>query len=77
MDNYHTVIVPAAVVCIHQMLAAFAMLFDNVPTKSEVRRAKKCAWELTPYKRNLSMRYGQPTTNNQPGANPSTGENFK
>jgi hypothetical protein len=66
MDNYHTEIFASAVACINQMLAAYTILFDDVPTKSEVRRAKKHAQELTPYKRKLSMRYGQPTTNLEP-----------
>jgi hypothetical protein len=54
----HTIIFADAVVCIHQLLASYTILFDVIPTKSEVRRAKKCSQELTPYKINLLMRYG-------------------
>jgi hypothetical protein len=43
------VIFAAAVIGIHQLLAAYTRLFDDIPTKSEVKRAKKHARELTPY----------------------------
>jgi hypothetical protein len=45
MDNCHTVIFAAAVVCIHQLLAAYTILFDDIPTKAEVMSAKKHARE--------------------------------
>jgi hypothetical protein len=57
------VIVAAVALCIHQLLAAFTIIFDDVPTESEARAAKTCRHELTSYKRNLSVTYGWPTTN--------------
>ena len=66
MDNGHTVLVTAAVVAVHQLLAAYAIIFDDTPTKAEQRNAKKRKRELTPHKRNGSTRYGRPTTNLEP-----------
>jgi hypothetical protein len=43
-------------------------MFDDVPTKYEKKVSKKRLRELTPYKRNVSPRYGRATTNLQ--ANP-------
>jgi hypothetical protein len=63
MDNGHTVLVTAAVVAIHQLLDAYAIIFDDTPTKAEQRNVKKRKRELTPHKRNGSTRYGRPTTN--------------
>jgi hypothetical protein len=37
--------------------------FDDVITASEARGAKRHKHELTPYKRNLSVAYNQPTAN--------------
>ena len=56
------VVVAAAAICIQQLLAAYLIVFDDVPTASEARAAKKRKRELTPYKRNLSVVYGTPTT---------------
>ncbi len=56
------VVVAAAAICIQQLLAAYMIIFDDVPTASEARAAKKRKRELTPYKRNLSVVYGTPTT---------------
>ena len=56
-------LVAVAAICIHQLLLSFVLLFDDVPTSSEARAAKRRRRELTPYKRNLSMEYGTPTTN--------------
>jgi hypothetical protein len=53
----------AAIIVTHQLLAAYDVLFDNVPTKFEQKLRKKREQKLTPYKRNLSMRYEIPTTN--------------
>ena len=62
MDNLQLVIV-AAVVATQQLLAAYSIIFDDVLTRVEHRRVKKRKRELTSYKRNVSLRYGNPTTN--------------
>jgi hypothetical protein len=49
------------VVAAHQLSAAF--LSDDIPTTREKRLAKKRKRALAPYKRNVSARYGPPTTN--------------
>ena len=49
------------VVAAHQLSVAF--LLDDIPTAREKRLAKKCKRALAPYKRNVSARYGLPTTN--------------
>ena len=38
-------------------------VFDDVPTVSELRVAKKHKYELSPYKRTHSVTHTQPTTN--------------
>ena len=65
MDNnyYNLNFKVAAIIVAHQLLAAYAILFDDVPTKFEQKSRKKRERELTPYKRNLSVRYEMPTTN--------------
>jgi hypothetical protein len=63
MEEHHRMLVAAAAICFHQLLLSFVLLFDDVPTASEARAAKRRRSELTPYKRNLSMEYGTPTTN--------------
>ncbi len=63
MDNWHTVLVTAAAVAIHQLLAAYAIIFDDTPTKAEQRNMKKRKRELTSHKRNGSTRCGRPTAN--------------
>jgi hypothetical protein len=63
MDESHRMLVAAAAICIHQLLLSFVIIFDDVPTAYEARAAKRRKHELTPYKRNLSMVYGTPTTN--------------
>jgi hypothetical protein len=60
------VIAATIVVCIHQPIAAYIILFDNVPTACEVRIAKKHACELSHYKKNVLSRYGSLTTNLKP-----------
>jgi hypothetical protein len=54
MDHYHWMLVAPAAICIHQLLVVYFIIFDDVPSASET---------LTPYKRNLSLTYAQPTTN--------------
>ena len=46
---------------IHQLIVAYLCIFVDVPTKFEEKMKKKRR-ELTPYKRNVSVRYGRPTT---------------
>jgi hypothetical protein len=58
----------AAMVATQQLLSSFLIMFDDVPTKHDKKASKKHLRELTPYKRNVSPRYGKPTTNLQ--ANP-------
>jgi hypothetical protein len=45
----------------HQLSVAF--LLDDIPTAREKKLAKKRKRALAPYKRNVSVRYGPPTTN--------------
>jgi hypothetical protein len=54
------IVVVACVAAVHQFIAAYSILFDDVPTVSEKRLVKKCLRELTPYKRNVSAQYSQP-----------------
>ncbi len=63
MDESHRMLVAAAAICIHQLLLSFVIIFDDVPMAYEARAVKRRKHELTPYKRNLSMEYGTPTTN--------------
>jgi len=63
MDEHHRMLVAAAAICIHQLLESYFIIFDDLPTASEARAAKRHKCELTPYKRNLSVEYGRPTTN--------------
>jgi hypothetical protein len=62
MDHQYMVVVAAAAICIQQLLAAYMIIFDDVPTASEARATKKRKHELIPYKRNLSVVYGTSTT---------------
>jgi len=62
MDHQYMVVVAAAAICIEQLLAAYMIICDDVPTASESRAAKKRKRELSPYKRNLSVVHGTPTT---------------
>jgi hypothetical protein len=63
MDEHHRMLVAAAAICIHQLLVSYFIIFDDVPTASEARAAKRHKRELTPYKRNISVEYGRLTTN--------------
>jgi hypothetical protein len=63
MDEHHMMLVAVAAICIHQLLVSYYIIFDDVPTASEARTAKRHKRELTPYKRILSVEYGRPTTN--------------
>ena len=60
------IILVATIVATQQLLAAYTVLFDDVPTKWEKRMAKKRKRELTPYKRNVSVRYSRPTSALEP-----------
>ena len=59
MDNK---LLMVAGVVIHQLIVAYTFIFDDVPTKFEEKMKKRRQRELTPYKRNVSVRYGRPTT---------------
>jgi hypothetical protein len=61
-DNFSQLLLAIAVV-INQLIAAYSIIFDDVPTKFEQRMKKRRQRELTPYKRNFSVRYATPTTN--------------
>jgi hypothetical protein len=64
MDDLLTaVVVAAATIVTQQLLAAYNSFVDDPPTRLEKRRSKKRKRLLTPYKRNLFVRYSQPTTN--------------
>ena len=63
MDKLLTAIVVAATIVTQQLLAAYNSFVDDPPTRLEKRRSKKRKRLLTPYKRNLSVQYSQPTTN--------------
>jgi hypothetical protein len=55
MDEHHKMLVAVAAICIHQLLVSYFIIFDDVPTASEARAAKRRKHELTPYKRNISV----------------------
>jgi hypothetical protein len=55
-------LVAAAAICIHQLILAYFIIFDHVPTASEARATKRHKHELTPYKRNLLLTYAWLTT---------------
>lgn len=63
MDHPLMVIVAVlvAALCIHQLLAAYIIIFEDVPTASDARAAKRHKHDLIPYKRNLH-RIGQHPT---------------
>jgi hypothetical protein len=44
----------ACVAAVYQIITAYTILFDDVPTTRERRLLKKHKRELTPYKRNVS-----------------------
>jgi hypothetical protein len=52
----------AAIVVAQQLFAAYLIFFDDIPTKHEQKSRKKRERELTPYKRNVSVKYSTPTT---------------
>jgi hypothetical protein len=52
----------AAIVVAQQLLAAYFVFFDDIPTKHEQKSRKKRERELTPYKCNVSVKYSTPTT---------------
>jgi hypothetical protein len=61
-------LIAAAMAATQQLLSSYLVMFDDVPTKFEKKAAKKRLREFTPYKSNVSPRYGRLTTNLQ--ANP-------
>jgi hypothetical protein len=46
MDHPHTVRVAAEALCIHSLLAAYMIIYDNVPTASEASSplTKEISW---------------------------------
>jgi hypothetical protein len=56
MDDDDVILISllACVAAVHQMITAYTILFDDVPTIRERRLLKKRKRELTPYKRNVS-----------------------
>jgi hypothetical protein len=63
MDDHHRMLVAAAAICIHKLLVCYFIIFDGVPPALEAQVAKRHKRELAPYKHNLSVAYGQLTTN--------------
>jgi hypothetical protein len=59
-DDVILIVVLACVAAVHQIITAYTILFDDVPTTRERRLLKKCKRELTPYKQNVSARYSWP-----------------
>ncbi len=64
MDNNNTnaIFVVAVTVVVSQLMAAYTIFFDDVPTKFEQRMRKRKERELTPYTKNLSVQYGPLTS---------------
>jgi hypothetical protein len=62
MDDYDVILIVilACVAAVHQIITAYIILFDDVPTTRERRLLKKRKGELTPYKQNVSARYSRP-----------------
>ena len=59
-------VIVTAIVTIQQMLASYNIIFDDVPTKWERKVGKKRKREVTPYKRNHSVKYSRPATPLEP-----------
>ena len=59
-DDLIIIVVIACVAAVHQLITAYSILFDDLPTAREKRLAKKRQREVTPYKRNVSARYSTP-----------------
>jgi hypothetical protein len=55
-----------AIVAAQQIVAAASLIFNNIPTQHEVRVEKKRKREVTPHKRNVSVRSGPPETMLEP-----------
>jgi hypothetical protein len=53
----YRILVATAAVCNHQLLVTYFIIFDDIPTASEARVAKRHKNELTTNKRNLSLTY--------------------
>jgi hypothetical protein len=51
----------AAIIVAQQLFASYFIFFDDIPTKYEQKSRKKRERELTPYKRNVSVKYSMPT----------------
>jgi hypothetical protein len=55
-DNVFLIVVLSCVAAVHQLITVYSILFDDVPTVREKKILKKHQRELTPYKRNVSVR---------------------
>jgi hypothetical protein len=62
MDQHDQNILIAAAICMHHLITAYSIIFDDVRTKSEERTRKEQLRKMTPIKRNLSVTYGRPTS---------------
>jgi hypothetical protein len=61
MDDDDTIIFLFLVAAVHQLICAYYLLFDDLPTVKEKKKLLKRKHELAPYKRNVSYRYSPPT----------------
>jgi len=62
MDAVNNLPLVAAIIACQQLLAAAMIIFYDHPTRYEARMEKKKKRELTPYKRNVSLKVGPPET---------------
>jgi hypothetical protein len=62
MDQHDQNILIAAAICMHHLITAYSIIFDDVRTKSEEKTRKEQLCKMTPYKRNLSVTYDCPTS---------------
>ncbi len=61
-SNNHATFIVAAAVVVSLLMAAYNIILNDVPKKFEQQMRKRRQHELTPYKRNLSVQYGPPST---------------
>jgi hypothetical protein len=66
MDAVNNLPLVAAIIVCQQFLAAAMIIFYDHPTRYEARMEKKRKRELTPYKRNVSLKVGPPETTLEP-----------
>jgi hypothetical protein len=61
-DDVIIIVVLACIAAVQQLITAYSILFDDLPTAREKRLSKKRQRELTPYKRNVSAQYATPVS---------------